>query len=323
MRKQYVVSYPEYIPKKKEPITTDQMAKNREYNKIAAQHNATNRREMLEAKLECQRLNSRRVKHAGGIIFENLDRRFKPSSKSLDRIDRINLLRLPLSDEFVENFGEERLSDFPVRDLDMAYTIPIYININEVPFYEEKNPWILGYLGGIYSRKDRYYAKIIPSMEEEDYVWIYQTHYNFELKLHRSGKWYVSTGRQLHMHLKPATNPISNREYCETELKQLSKILTDIETLNKLVRQNESKITKFKDNARWFAGLIKCTNDVEVQRQYRRVISMYTGRIDDLEADKATFEKQLEEANAELTKFHESHIDLPEGTLIWDIHSSL
>lgn len=257
MKQAYVLTFPEIKYKPRGPLTEEQIKKNKEYSEINRRRTRDNAAQKIQEEADFKQFAMTRMGHkATDDSFVNTS-----SKKSSSRIKdiRASLSVYKLRPSYVAKLEKNFIDEHPKYEGCFYKQVPIFMNVNLVPYTKRVQPLIFGFLAGAYySDKSTGYPiiHIHPVITDETFEWLFDTHKDIKLCVDDDGTFYLDAERRIRMPALPRlTNPLNKRVYSETETIELNTLLlaqkkrsSKVSALRSQISELDRKISVAKHN---------------------------------------------------------------------------
>lgn len=321
MKQTYTVFYPELNNKRKEPLTEEQIQKNKEYSEIK-------RRRTRDAAMK---------KMVDDENFKQftLTRTRTPDTPDTDNSYKTagtgtiyqSLTRYCIRTRNLKNLPSKFLIGHPVlKGEDYYKTIPIYMSVNMVPYNKCIQPLIFGYLRGVHIADDNKNIEAIihPSVTQETLEWIYRTHSYFELCIDYDGTFFLDPKKRVRDPKIPILkNPINNRVYSEVETIALQSYLSKQKRWANKVRSLNKKLSDVVDKLSVVEHKYNSYQSTSSDAYFKldAEVAGLKKEVDSYRNKIKTYEKSLKDIAEAIAQFHIDHEKYLEGmnySIVWN-----
>lgn len=245
IKKECIVQWPEYIPKR--TLSPEQIERNKEQDREYAEIRERREEQKLREHLE----------------FLYKQRSFKPAKdrelepeKAVPSSFNVRCL----SKDLIRIIGTKFISSHPIIE-DGYPEVPIFININNKDWRNEKEPFIYGCLQGFYTSgaNNKLYMKIIPFVTKVTLGWIKRVHHGFKTKISEYGELYIDCNRIWDDRIPHEQNPVTKEYFTEVDSVEIRRLLDKYDSICeeiKKINRNIKYSSKHNDDVSGYKEIL-------------------------------------------------------------------
>lgn len=315
MKRTYILTYPELKSKRTEPLTEEQIKKNKEYSEINRARTRKAANERYESELKFKQFAMSRVGHT--VSSETFNTPPMHNNYNVTIKDAKSQLSVYcLSPRYANKLPSHFVDEHPWgAGISFYKDTPIYMNVNLVPYTEQIQPFIFGFLRGCFYNGSWVVVHVYPIVDDNTLKWLYKTHKPISLRVAEDGTFFLTaTKRVRDKSIPEMINPLNGRSYTETEVLELSKYINaqkrETKKIKALKEKKEHLNTKLSIIKHNFNTCEPNTADyVAMKINIERMQRDLNGLLDEI----YDHENTLKEANNSIMSFHKEHQSLLNG----------
>lgn len=303
-----VCHFPDYIPKRNNDCTLDDIKKHEEYQAIKERRELKLAQEIAMKNSELDAMI--KTRKAKKTYFSYND---KPTVKkhlsSHKNSGHVNVICIPMPQEVINklhsNFIKDHSELLPKRKYYVDCPIYFALNGNTTNYTD----YIFGYINRIILKDDIYTMAIRVCVNIKTYNWLKSSHKHWKLTIDDNNNLYISAER-----IKTTSdmyNPLNNRLYTEAESEELT-------ILNNKLEDSKENLEYHQNMSNELSSKIDEISKSDVpfiksKEEYKKLKFDYNSAITSIKYR----EKIIATTLAKIEEFHKTHMDAPSADKQW------